>query len=105
MNRFRVVATGDAIEGMCLYDDVRDGAGNVLLPGRTMLTGAMLRSLQRRNIEALQVIDDSVTPERLADERLRAQGRLSYLCRHAGEGRANVLLRQVVEQYRMVELS
>ena len=105
MNRFRVVATADACEGMCLYEDVRDRSGNVLLPRLTTLTGAMIRSLQRRDIDALQVVDDSITPEQLAAERLRVQERLAYLCRHAGGGRANLLLRRVVEQYRMAELS
>jgi hypothetical protein len=105
MNRFRVVATGDACEGMCLYEDVRDRSGNVLLPRLTTLSGAMIRSLQRRDIDALQVVDDSVTPEQLAAERLRVQERLAYLCRHTGSGRANLLLRRVVEQYRMAELS
>jgi len=105
MNRFRVVATDDACEGMCLYEDVRDRAGNVLLPRLTTLTVAMIRSLQRRDIEALQVVDDSITPAQLCAERERVQERLAYLCRHAGNGPANSLLRQVVEQYRAAELS
>lgn len=37
----------------------------------------------------------------LSAERRRVQERLSWLCRHAGDGRANGLLRTVVEQYRM----
>lgn len=41
----------------------------------------------------------------MAAERLRVQERLAYLYRHAGAGRASQLLRRVVEQYRMAELS
>jgi hypothetical protein len=40
----------------------------------------------------------------LSAERRRVQERLSWLCRHAGDGRANGLLRAVVEQYRMAGL-
>jgi hypothetical protein len=40
----------------------------------------------------------------LSAERRRVQERLSWLCRHAGDGRANGLLRTVVEQYRMAGL-
>jgi hypothetical protein len=105
MKRFRVVATSAAEEGMCLYDDVRDRAGNVLLPKLTALTGAMLASLARREIEVLLVVDGSITEEQLAAERLRVQERLAYLCRHAGDGRANALLRAVVAEYRMAGLS
>lgn len=105
MNRFRVVATDDASEGMCVYDDVCDRVGNVLLPRHTALTAALIRSLRRRGIDVLRVVDDSVTPEQMAAERLRVQERLAYLYRHAGAGRASQLLRRVVEQYRMAELS
>lgn len=105
MKRFRVVATSDACEGMRLFQDVRDRAGNMLLPKDAVLTSTTMQSLQRRGIDAVQVVDDSATPEGLAAERQRVQERLAYLCRHAGEGRANLLLRRVVERYRMAELS
>lgn len=105
MKRFRVVPTDQAEQGMCLYDEVRDRAGNVLLPRLTQLTDAMIKSLARRDVEALLIVDDSITDEQLAAERLRVQERLDYLCRHAGNGRANALLRKVVEGYRNAELS
>jgi hypothetical protein len=105
MKRFRVVPTAEAEEGMCLYDDVRDRAGNVLLPKLAALTGATINSLLRREFEALLIVDESITPEQLAAERQRVEERLAYLCRHAGNGRANLLLRDVVEAYRIAELS
>jgi hypothetical protein len=105
MKRFRVIPTAEAEEGMCLYEDVRDRAGNVLLPKLTALTGSMIKALVRRDVEALLIVDDSITAEQLAAERLQVQERLAYLCRHAGNGRANLLLRDVVEEYRITELS
>ena len=105
MKRFRVVPTAEAEEGMCLYEDVRDRAGNVLLPKLATLTGAMINSLLRREVEALLIVDDAITEAQLAAERLHVQERLEYLCRHAGNGRANELLRNVVEDYRIAELS
>jgi hypothetical protein len=105
MKRFRAVPTAEAEQGMCLYEDVRDRAGNVLLPKLTALTGAMINSLLRRDVEAVLIVDESITEEQLAAERLHVQERLAYLCRHAGDGRANVLLRNVVEDYRISELS
>jgi CO dehydrogenase/acetyl-CoA synthase epsilon subunit len=105
MKRFRVVPTAEAEAGMCLYEDVRDRAGNVLLPKLATLTGATINSLLRRDVEALLIVDDTITQEQLAAERMKVQERLQHLCRHAGSGRANVLLRDVVEDYRMTELT
>lgn len=105
MKRFRAIATSDAREGMCLYEDVCDRAGNVLLPRQTALTEGMIRALQRRDIDAVLVADDAITPEQLAAERLRVQERLVFLWRHAGTGPASCRLREVVERYRMAELS
>jgi hypothetical protein len=65
----------------------------------------MIKSLLRRDVEALLIVDDTITEEQLAAERLRVQERLEYLCRFAGNSRANVLLRNVVEDYRNAELS
>lgn len=105
MKRFRAVGTDEAQEGMCLYEDVRDRAGNVLLPKLTMLTTSMINSLLRRNVDALLIVDDTVTPEQIAAERIRVHERLVYLFRHTKHGRANVFLLDLVEQYRMKELS
>lgn len=101
MKSYRVVSVDEAGEGMVLHEDVRDRGGNVLLPRQTVLSGAHLRSLARRGIETLLVVDDTVAPEQLAAERARVLERLAHLCRRAGDGRANALLRDVVEQYRM----
>lgn len=104
MTRFRAVPIDEAREGAVLYDDVRDAAGNVLLPRATALDGAMLRSLARRGVAMLHVVADVPTPDHAAAERARVRARLAYLCRHAGDGPANGLLRLVIEQYRLAEL-
>jgi hypothetical protein len=49
--------------------------------------------------------NDKTAQDALSAERRRVQDRIAWLCRHAGEGRANGLLRTVVEQYRMAGLS
>ena len=104
MTRFRAVPIDEAREGAVLYDDVRDAAGNVLLPKATALDGAMLRSLARRGVAMLHVVADVAASDHVAAERARVRARLAYLCRHAGDGPANGLLRLVVEQYRLAEL-
>jgi hypothetical protein len=48
---------------------------------------------------------DPAAPDILSAERRRVQERMAWLCRHAGDGRANGLLRTVVEQYRLADLS
>lgn len=105
MKRYRVVPVDEAGEGMVLYEDVRDAGGNVLLPRQAVLSGALLRALSRRGIDTVLVVDDAMTSEHLAAERARMLERLAYLCRRAGDGRANALLRSVVERYRMAMLS
>jgi hypothetical protein len=49
--------------------------------------------------------DDPAAEDMRSAERRRVQERMAWLCRHAGDGRANGLLRTVVEQYRMAGLS
>jgi hypothetical protein len=48
---------------------------------------------------------DPAPADKLSAERRRVLERVSWLCRHAGDGRANGLLRTVVEAYRTAGLS
>ena len=50
MKRFRAVPIDDAVEGMLLYEEIRDRAGNVLLPRQTALTWTLILSLERRGV-------------------------------------------------------
>lgn len=49
--------------------------------------------------------NDKTAQDAQGAERRRVQERIAWLCRHAGDGPANGLLRSVVEQYRMAGLS
>jgi hypothetical protein len=105
MKRYRIVEIDAAQEGMRLYGDLRDRAGNLLLPQSTVLTGPTINALRRRDVEVVTVVDDSVTDQQLAAAREHALARIAHLFRHAGTGPATALLRQVVEAYRMKELA
>lgn len=104
MKRYRIVEIDAVQEGMRLYGDLRDRAGNLLLPKSTLLTGSTINALRRRAVEVVTVVDDTVTDEQLAAEREHAMARITHLFRHAGTGPANAFLRKVVEAYRMTEL-
>ena len=58
-------------------------------------------SLMQLAVDEARAANDPAPAEQLSAERLRVRERISWLCRHAGDGRANGLLRSVVEQYRM----
>lgn len=105
MKRYRIVEIDAAQEGMRLYGELRDRAGNLLLPKSTLLTGPTINSLRRRGVEVVSVVDDTVTNQQLAAEREQAMARITHLFRYAGTGSANALLRHVVEAYRMAELA
>jgi hypothetical protein len=105
MKRYRIVDIDAVQEGMRLYGDLCDRSGNLLLPKATVLTGPTIKALRRRGVEVVTVVDDTVTDQQLAAARTHALGRIMHLFRHAGTGPANVLLRAVVEAYRMGELA
>jgi hypothetical protein len=98
MQRFRLVSTDAVAQGSVLYDDVCDRAGNVLLPRGTVLNGAQIRALVRRGVGAVQVVAGGAEQDTAGHDAVRA--RLAWLCRHAGDGRANETLRAIVERYR-----
>lgn len=69
------------------------------------MTGPTINSLRRRGVEAVSIVDDTVTDQQLAAEREQAMARIAHLFRCAGTGSANAMLRNVVEAYRMAELA
>lgn len=105
MKRYRIVDIDAAQEGMRLYADLHDRAGNLLLPRSALLTGPTINALRRRGVEVVTVVDDTVTEQQLAAARALALDRIMHLFRHAGTGPAIILLRSVVEAYRMAELT
>lgn len=101
MKRYKNLDLDDVAAGMILFDAVRDGQGNVLLPADTELTDAMLTSLRRRGIDALDVVDTDITDEEIAAERARVQQRLTSLFRKCNaEHTSQILLRHLTD-YRM----
>lgn len=105
MKRYRIVDIDAAQAGMRLYGDLRDRAGNLLLPKAAELSAATIAGLRRRAVEVVTVVDDSVTEQQLAAARAQALARIAHLFRHAGSGAATALLRAAVEGYRMQELA
>jgi hypothetical protein len=101
MKRYKDVDLDDAVAGMALYEDVRDGQGGVLLPAHTVLSDAMLTSLRRRGIDTLCIVNADVAEEELAAERERVQQRLTSLFRKCNAERACQMLLQHVTDYRM----
>ena len=105
MKRYRIVDIDAAQEGMRLYGDLRDRAGNLLLPQSTVLTSATIDALRRRGAEVVTVVDDTVTEQQLAAARTHALDRIMHLFRNVETGSANALLRSVVEAYRIEALA
>lgn len=104
VSRYKQVDLDDAAAGMVLAADVVDHQGGVLLPKGAALTEPLLRSMARRGIDGVAVVDDAVDPALLAAERERVAARLEWLFRHGGSGRADALLREQLAGYRMEAL-
>jgi hypothetical protein len=104
IKRYRSVPLDEVAEGAQLFEQVADRQGNVLLPAGAELTASLIRSLQRRGIETVIVVDDSVSQEALAQAREQASARLDTLFRNSS-GRASDELRQMVLEYRLEQLS
>lgn len=104
IKRYRSVPLDEVEEGAQLYEQVSDRQGNVLLPAGAELTGSLIRSLERRGIEAVIVVDEQVSPELLAQAREQVDARLAQLFSKSS-GRASATLRQLVLEYRMEQLS
>jgi hypothetical protein len=104
VSRFKQVDLDDATAGMVLAADVLDHQGSVLLPQGAPLTEALLRSMHRRGIDSVPIVDDAVDPALVAAERARVEARLAQLFRQPGPGRADALLREQLTRYRLEEL-
>lgn len=98
INRCKQVDLDDAEPGMVLSDAVLDSQHTVLLPEATVLTESMLRSLERRGIEHVFVVDDDISQEEWEAECRRIQMRLDRLFRLCrGKGASDVLLERIAE--------
>lgn len=101
IKRSKQVDLDDAEAGMVLFEAVLDGQRTVLLPEATVLTESMLRSLGRRGVEHLLIVDTDISQEEWEAECRRIQNRLERLFRRCrGKGASDVLLQHITE-YRM----
>lgn len=91
----------DAMPGMTLAAAVLDNKGDVLLPEGTPLSESTLKSLRRRGIDRIVMVDDAVSPAELAAERERLGQRLDRLFRQCGSDGACGLLLRAVTAYRL----
>lgn len=103
ISRKRLVRLHDAVAGMVLSQAVVDGNGNTLLPEAAVLTESMLKSLERRGVETLHVVDNEISKADKEAERERVQQRLARLFRRSEGGRACRALLQRVNEYRLGE--
>ena len=87
--------------GMVLSQDVLDSNGGVLLPQGTILTDALLRSLQRRGVDTVRVVNNAISEAQLQAERERVQQWLDRRFRTARGGRAAEVLRAAIMRHRL----
>lgn len=100
MTTLKTLALEEAQPGMHLGQDLRDAAGQMLLPKGSELSEATLKSLARRNVENLVVVLPEVVDEAaLAARREASRRRLLHLFRRAGDPASQELLR-LMQEYR-----
>lgn len=98
MSTIKQIPLEEAQPGMLLGDDLRDAAGQVLLPRGSELVESSLRSLARRGIETLTIrIEAPVDEGALMARREASRLRLQHLFRQAGDPASQELLRLMLE--------
>lgn len=103
--RNKKIDVDDVQPDMTLAEPILDARGDVLLPSGAVLTESVLAGLQRRGIDHVIVVDNTITEEQLAAERERVKQRLDRLFRKCGtSGNASPLFRYV-QAYRTGEAS
>ena len=78
------VPLADAVPGMLLWDAVADSHGNVLLAAGTVLTTAILASLQRHQVEMLAIAGAALSDAEELARSTRQAGRIARLFRQPG---------------------
>lgn len=101
INRCKQVQLDDVEPGMVLAEAVLDGQRGVLLPAATVLTDSMLRSLERRGVGHVLVVDNEISREEWEAACRRMEARLARLFRRCEGKGASDALRQCIMEYRM----
>lgn len=104
ISRYLKMDLDDVQAGMVLWEAVMDGKGTALLPAGTTLTSSMVTSLQRRGIDTVFVINDTITENDLRLERERIEKRTAILFRHCNGSPASQSLLKSVLEYRLGEV-
>lgn len=101
--RYKQLDLDDVVAGMTLWEAVHDGRGDVLLPGATVLTDAMLTSLRRRGIDTVILMNDDISEADLQAEKEKLQQRLTRVFRRCTENLASTELLRSVSAYKLGE--
>lgn len=104
LSRYKELDLDDVGSGVELGRDVLDPRGAVLFRKGTQLTESMLRSLNRRGIEWIWVLDETVSDEALRAEREQIERRLEGLFRDCRGNAAAEKLYELIVAYRLQEL-
>ena len=92
----------DAVPGMILAADVRDGGGATLLAGGAELTPGMIASLQRRGVANIQIAEEeTLTPEQLAARHADVVARVNAIFRRSMDDPLMAKLRDALLAYRL----
>lgn len=98
MTSIRFVPLEEAQPGMCLGDDLRDEGGQMLLPKGTELGEGTLKSMGRRGIETLPILEVAPVDEgALLARREASRQRLQHLFRRADDSTSQALLHLMLE--------
>jgi len=98
MTSVKLIPLEEVVPGMRLGDDLRDDGGQMLLPRGSELSESTLRSLERRGIESLPVVEEKPVDEAaLAARREAGRQRLQHLFRRATDPTSQALLHLMLE--------
>lgn len=101
IDRSKLVRLDEAETGMVLAEAVLDAQGGVLLPETTVLTDSLLRSLARRDVGHVLIVDTDIPSEEWDTACRRIEERIARLFRQCEGKGASDLLKQHVTEYRI----
>ena len=104
INKQIKIELDDAQPGMTLSEPVLDVKDIVLLPAGTTLTESTLKSLSRRGIDSIVVVNDAISEADLRLERERVEKRMAVLFRQCAAGSISQTLSQLILAYRLGEM-
>lgn len=104
INRQIEIELDDAQPGMILSEPVLDVKDTVLLPAGTTLTESTLKSLSRRGIDTIVVVNEAISEADLKFERERVEKRMTVLFRKCSVGGISETLSKQILAYRLGDM-